>query len=83
VLTISLPHTFQSPSKKIHSPDDIRQFINSDSSKNFLGFIVSLSESIRSHKTSDSFHESTTLKKIVSIIETLIQWTEEIPPAQQ
>ncbi|KAJ6337564.1 hypothetical protein OIU76_007275 [Salix suchowensis] len=83
VLPISLPHTFQSPSKRIHSPDDIRQFISSDSATNFLGFIVSLSESIRSHKLSDSYHESTTLKKIVSIIETLIQWTEEIPPAQQ
>ncbi|KAH8508747.1 hypothetical protein H0E87_010765 [Populus deltoides] len=83
VPTISLPHTFQSPSKKIQSPDDIRRFINSDSSKNFLGFVVALSESIRAHKISDSCHESTTLKNIVSVIESLVHWIEEIPPVQQ
>ncbi|KAJ8772079.1 hypothetical protein K2173_027256 [Erythroxylum novogranatense] len=83
VPTISPPYNFQSPSKKIQSTDDIRRFHESDSCKNFLGFVVALSESIRGHKISDTCLESLTVKSIVSIIETLTQWVDEIPPAQQ
>ncbi|XP_015951690.2 uncharacterized protein LOC107476402, partial [Arachis duranensis] len=77
------PYTFQSPAKRIHSPDDIRRFHESDSGKNFIGFVVALSESIRGHKISDPCPESHTLTAIVSILETLTQWVDEIPPVQQ
>ncbi|GLT44863.1 hypothetical protein SLA2020_187370 [Shorea laevis] len=83
VPTISPPFLFQSPSKKIHSPDDIRRFHESETCKNFLGFVVALSESIRGHKISDPCHESSTTTKIVSILEILIHWIDEIPPVQQ
>ncbi|KDP41406.1 hypothetical protein JCGZ_15813 [Jatropha curcas] len=83
VPTISPPYNFQSPSKKIQYPDDIRHFQASDAGKNFLGFIVSLSESIRGHKISDACHESHTVKTITSVLETLIHWVDEIPPVQQ
>ncbi|KAJ4701361.1 Serine/threonine-protein phosphatase 2A activator [Melia azedarach] len=83
VLTISPPFHFQSPSKRIQSPDDIRHFVDSDSGKNFLGFVVALSESIRGHKVSDPCHESQTISTIISILGELLQWIEEIPPAQQ
>ncbi|KAJ4950252.1 hypothetical protein NE237_027084 [Protea cynaroides] len=80
---VSPPYHFQLPTKKIHSLDDINHFRDSDSCKNFLGFIVALSESIRSHKVSDSCHQSQTLNSIVSVLETLLRWVDEIPPAQQ
>ncbi|KAI3442787.1 Serine/threonine-protein phosphatase 2A activator [Psidium guajava] len=80
---ISPPYQFQVPVKRIQSPDDIRRFHDSDVSKNFLGFVVALSESIRGHKISDSCHESSTVSAIVSILETLTRWIEEIPPVQQ
>ncbi|OVA07941.1 Phosphotyrosyl phosphatase activator [Macleaya cordata] len=80
---VSPPYLFQSPSKRILSPDDIRHFQESDSGKNFLGFIVALSESIRGHKISDPCHQSDTLNSIVSILDTLIRWIDEIPPVQQ
>ncbi|GAV90615.1 PTPA domain-containing protein [Cephalotus follicularis] len=83
VPTISFPHTFQIPCKQIQSPDDISRFHSSASSANFLGFIVSLSESIRSRKISDPCLQSLTVQCIVSILETLIQWIDEIPPLQQ
>ncbi|KAF2291570.1 hypothetical protein GH714_025711 [Hevea brasiliensis] len=68
---------------KIQSLDDIRHFHESDSGKNFLGFVVALSESIRGRKISDPCHESPTVKTILSILQTLMQWIEEIPPVQQ
>ncbi|XP_030946813.1 serine/threonine-protein phosphatase 2A activator [Quercus lobata] len=80
---VSPPYHFQTPAKKIQSPEDLNHFQNSDSGKNFLGFVVALSESIRSHKLSDPCHQSETINSIVSILETLIQWVDEIPPAQQ
>ncbi|KAL5777239.1 hypothetical protein ACOSP7_010165 [Xanthoceras sorbifolium] len=81
--TISPPFHFQIPSKRIQSPNDIRHFIDSDSGKNFLGFVVALSESIRGHKISDAFLQSHTVNTILSIIADLIQWVDEIPPTQQ
>ncbi|KAF8369526.1 hypothetical protein HHK36_032456 [Tetracentron sinense] len=83
VPTLSPPYLFQSPSKQILSHDDIIRFHASDSGKNFLGFVVALSESIRAHKISDHCHQSQTLTSIVSILETLIFWIDEIPPVQQ
>uniref|UniRef100_A0A2N9F9F5 Serine/threonine-protein phosphatase 2A activator n=1 Tax=Fagus sylvatica TaxID=28930 RepID=A0A2N9F9F5_FAGSY len=80
---VSPPYHFQIPTKIIQSPDDLRRFHDSDSCKNFLGFVVALSESIRCHKISDPCHQSETINSIISILETLTQWIEEIPPAQQ
>ncbi|XP_042495103.1 serine/threonine-protein phosphatase 2A activator-like [Macadamia integrifolia] len=83
VPTVSPPYHFQTPVKKIHTPDDIRHFHDSGSGKNFLGFVVALSESIRGHKISDPCHQSQTLNSIVSILETLLRWVDEIPPVDQ
>ncbi|KAM6542230.1 hypothetical protein CsatB_006677 [Cannabis sativa] len=77
------PFQFQTPSKRIQSPEDIRRFHESFSGKNFLGFIVALSESVRGRKISDPVHhQSPITDSIVSILETLIQWVDEIPPTQ-
>ncbi|XP_015885300.2 uncharacterized protein LOC107420767 isoform X2 [Ziziphus jujuba] len=82
VPVVTPPFHFQTPSKRIQSPDDIRHFHDSDSGKNFLGFVVALSESIRGHKISDPCHQSSTIDTLLSILQTLIQWVDEIPPAQ-
>lgn len=81
VSVVSPPYHFQVPSKRIHSPDDIRHFHESDSGRNFLGFIVALSESTRGRKISDPCYQSDTINSIVSILDTLIQWIDDIPPA--
>ncbi|RZC89607.1 hypothetical protein C5167_027147, partial [Papaver somniferum] len=83
VSVISLPHKFKSPSKKIRVQDDMKSFIKSDSANNFIGFIVSLSESIRGKKLSEPCHESETLSSICSVMDTLVSWVDEIPPIQQ
>ncbi|KAE9593137.1 putative peptidylprolyl isomerase [Lupinus albus] len=76
-------YNFITPTKRIRSPDDIHHFHNSDSGKHFLGFIVSLSDSVRGRKISDPCHVSQTVTAIVSILETLTLWVDEIPPVQQ
>ncbi|KVH90309.1 Phosphotyrosyl phosphatase activator, PTPA [Cynara cardunculus var. scolymus] len=83
VPVVSPPYHFQTPTKMIHSDDDIRRFRDSATSKNYLGFVVALSESIRSHKISDPCHMSPVITSIISILQTLIQFVDEIPPLQQ
>ncbi|MCL7041358.1 hypothetical protein MKW94_024476 [Papaver nudicaule] len=58
-------------------------FLKTDTVNNFIGFIVSLSESIRKKKLSDPCHESETLTSICSVLDTLFNWIDEIPPIQQ
>ncbi|KAH0858821.1 hypothetical protein HID58_087082 [Brassica napus] len=43
-------------------------------------FQLSLSESIDGHKIADPCHVSPTVATIVSILETLLRWIDEIPP---
>ncbi|XP_057963381.1 uncharacterized protein LOC131154558 isoform X2 [Malania oleifera] len=80
---VSPPYHFQVPCKQIHSQDDIRRFHASPAATNFLGFVVALSESIRGRKISDPCIESPILRSIISVLETLIQWIDDIPPVDQ
>nr|XP_007132534.1 hypothetical protein PHAVU_011G102600g [Phaseolus vulgaris]ESW04528.1 hypothetical protein PHAVU_011G102600g [Phaseolus vulgaris] len=77
------PHDFHTPTKRIHSPDDIRHFHDSFSGKNFLGFVVALSESFRGRKISDQCHQSPTTLAVLSILETLTLFADETPPVAQ
>lgn len=45
--------------------------------------MVSLSESIKSRKLSDPCHVSSTVEVIISILQTLSDYVDEIPPAPQ
>ncbi|KAL6566260.1 hypothetical protein OROGR_001875 [Orobanche gracilis] len=78
---IALPHEFAVPSKKIYSPDDVAQFHASPSFRNFLGFVVSLSESVKSRKLSDPCHVSPAVETLVTILQKLVDFVDEIPPA--
>ncbi|KAG5118771.1 hypothetical protein AAZX31_12G083700 [Glycine max] len=77
------PHHFQLPTKRIHSPDDISRFHSSDSGKNFLGFVVALSESIRAKKISDPCHISPATTSLLSILQTLTLIADQTPPVPQ
>ncbi|XP_015164743.1 serine/threonine-protein phosphatase 2A activator isoform X2 [Solanum tuberosum] len=81
VVPLTPPYHFQTPVKKIHNQNDIVQFQSSPTCQNFLGFVVLLSESIRSHKLSDPCHESPVVLAIVSVLETLSVYVDEIPLA--
>ncbi|XP_031492948.1 uncharacterized protein LOC116259337 isoform X2 [Nymphaea colorata] len=83
VPALSAPFQFRPPAKRIQSPDDIRRFHDSDSGKNFLGFVVALSESMRGHKISDPCRDSPVVRVIVEILDSMIGWVDEFPPVQQ
>nr|XP_010937403.2 LOW QUALITY PROTEIN: serine/threonine-protein phosphatase 2A activator-like [Elaeis guineensis] len=76
----SPPYHFETPSKRISSPDDIRRFHSSDSGRHFLGFVAALSHSVRGRKLSDPVPHSQTLTSLLSLLQTLTSWIDEIPP---
>ncbi|KAL2939047.1 Serine/threonine-protein phosphatase 2A activator [Bienertia sinuspersici] len=81
---LSPPFHFFPPVKRITSPSDASHFVNSFSGTHFLGFVAFLSHSIRGCKISDPCPPlSPTLSQIVSILDALISWVDEIPPAPQ
>ncbi|KAL3635816.1 hypothetical protein CASFOL_020363 [Castilleja foliolosa] len=78
---ISPPHQFTVPTKRIRSQDDVARFQSSPSFRNFIGFVVSLSESVKSRKLSDPCHVSPASETLVSILRKLVNYVDEIPPA--
>ncbi|KAG0503763.1 hypothetical protein HPP92_003835 [Vanilla planifolia] len=75
------PYQFVVPSKRISSPDDIQRFHASQGGRYFMGFIAALSYSVRGRKISDPVVPlSPTISSLLSLIETLEKWIEEIPP---
>ncbi|KAK4795698.1 hypothetical protein SAY86_028024 [Trapa natans] len=83
VILVSPPYDFHVPTKRIHSPEDIKRFHSSESGNNFLGFVAAPSESNGGRKISDTYHQSAAVNSILSILETLVRWVDEIPPAPQ
>ncbi|KAL7110984.1 hypothetical protein ACP275_05G060200 [Erythranthe tilingii] len=80
---ITLPHQFTTPCKRIRSQDDVARFHFSPSFRNFLGFVVSCSESMKSRKISYPCHMSPAAETLLSILQKLVDYVDEIPPAPQ
>ncbi|KAL5992518.1 hypothetical protein ACLOJK_013437 [Asimina triloba] len=83
VPTISLPHSFLRPSKQIQSPSDAARFLSSSSGSNFLSFIASLSSAVRGCKISDPTHLSSFVSSLFSLLQSLSDAVDDIPPFHQ
>ncbi|KAI5678460.1 hypothetical protein M9H77_09410 [Catharanthus roseus] len=83
VVPLRPPYQFRTPGPRIFNQEDIERFHSSSTCANFLGFIVSLSESIKSHKLSDPCHVSAAVSTIIHVLEKLNSFVDEIPPATQ
>ncbi|PKA60522.1 hypothetical protein AXF42_Ash017928 [Apostasia shenzhenica] len=75
------PFRFEVPTKRISSVDDIQRFHSSAAGRHFLGFVAALSHSVRGRKISDLVPPlSPSLSCLLSFLETLTKWIDEIPP---
>lgn len=83
VVPLRPPYQFRTPGPRIFNQEDVEHFHSSSTCANFLGFIVSLSESIKSHKLSDPCHVSPAVSTIIHVLEKLNSFVDEIPPATQ
>lgn len=75
--------TFKEPVREVKSPMLMGQWMASEAYKDLLGFIMTVAESVRGKKTTDSCHVSETTEKLLHLLETLESWVDEIPPIEQ
>ncbi|KAH7652822.1 serine/threonine-protein phosphatase 2A activator protein [Dioscorea alata] len=77
---LSFPHSFEAPSKKIASPDDIAHFHSIPAGRHFLGFVSALSHCSRGLKISDPVPISATISSLLSLLQALSSWLPLFPP---
>lgn len=77
------PTRLRPAKKRVHSLDDLKKFLESNSAKEFMGFILSLGEAVKGVKLSDEVYTSETVLRILDLLTTLSNWIDEIPPLPQ
>ena len=78
-----MAHTFIQPKREILSPMDMPKWTKSKAYRDYLGFIITLNESVKGRKISDSCEVSTTCQSLVGMLDELESWVDEIPPCEQ
>lgn len=59
------------------------RFLQSDTIKSFVGFIMAANEAVRGVKDTAACHIGPALQSLIKTLDTLSAWVDEIPPAQQ
>lgn len=76
-------HSFVEPERFILQQTDLPKWLKSQAYRDFIGFIVTLNESIKGKSMTQEFPVSEAVSKISSIIAKLDAWVDEIPPIDQ
>ena len=68
------------PRKRIISPDSLQIFLDSESHKDIVGFIEALNAACTDVKLTDACFESPVTRSLLSILQSVVKYTEETPP---
>ena len=74
---------FKPAEKRITSKADLQRFLKSSALKDFMGFILALNEAAQGQPLSAKTAASAAIDSMVTILDTLDSWVDEIPPAKQ
>ncbi|XP_038981141.1 uncharacterized protein LOC103719078 [Phoenix dactylifera] len=75
---VTPPYHFETPTKRISSPDDIRRFHSSAAGRHFPGFVAALSHSVRGRKISDPVPPlPQTVTSLLSLLQALTSWIDD------
>lgn len=74
---------FRPAEKRITNRADLQSFLKSSALKDFMGFILALNEAAQGQPVSAQTTASAAIDSMVSILDTLNDWVDEIPPAKQ
>ncbi|XP_066159195.1 serine/threonine-protein phosphatase 2A activator-like [Euwallacea fornicatus] len=81
---ITEDHAFITPAKLVKTMDDMQKWEKSEAYFEYLGFLFAINDSIKAvSNTKGSEKASLNINKFVSMLDTLSQWVDEIPPVQQ
>lgn len=74
---------FRPAERRITSNADLQKFLKSQALKDFMGFILALNEAAQGQPVSAQTSASAAIDSLVSMLDTLNTWVDEIPPAKQ
>jgi serine/threonine-protein phosphatase 2A activator len=60
-----------------------RRFLQSQTVREFVGFICAMDEAVRGARVSDPCHVSAPVQAVLAALRQLSAWADEIPPARQ
>ncbi|CAD5124277.1 DgyrCDS12569 [Dimorphilus gyrociliatus] len=77
-------HNFKKPTKQITSIDDIKHvWEKSVAYRDLLGFIRVINEAVKNKKMSEEYYKSENIEKLLTLLDTLSVWIDEVPPIEQ
>jgi serine/threonine-protein phosphatase 2A activator len=72
--------TFHLPQKEIHTKSDFVKWQSSKAKQLLLSFVSQMAESVKGKKNTTECPKTEIISNLVSVIETIEIWFEEIPP---
>lgn len=74
---------FRAAERRVTSKSDLQKFLKSQALKDFMSFILALNEAVQGQPISAQREASAAVESMLSILDTLSSWVDEIPPAKQ
>ncbi|KAI9203882.1 uncharacterized protein BJ171DRAFT_508551 [Polychytrium aggregatum] len=81
-VTLDSNHTFEVPTKRIHTTEDVAVWLKSEACARFVEFVQVLNVHVKNKKISDPCAESKAVSDLVGLLTTLSIWVDEIPPLE-
>ncbi|KAE8582942.1 hypothetical protein XENTR_v10020390 [Xenopus tropicalis] len=76
-------HTFIVPKKEINMVPDMMKWKRSQAYTDYMGFVLALNEGVKGKKLTDDYKVSEVIHKLMSLLDTLNRWIDEMPPVDQ
>lgn len=74
---------FVIPRKEINMVTDMAKWKTSQAYSDYMGFVLTLNESVKSKKLNCEYEISETVEKLLGLLDTLNRWIDETPPVDQ
>ncbi|XP_060697140.1 serine/threonine-protein phosphatase 2A activator isoform X3 [Hemiscyllium ocellatum] len=76
-------HNFVEPKKEINMFPDMSKWKRSKAYTDYVGFILTLNESVKGKKLTCEYKTSAPVEKLIVLLNTLDKWIDETPPVNQ
>ncbi|KAM4634517.1 serine/threonine-protein phosphatase 2A activator [Polymixia lowei] len=74
---------FMVPKKEISVVPDMGKWKRSQAYADYMGFVLTLNESVKGKKLTCEYKVSETIEKLLDLLDTLDRWIDETPPVDQ
>jgi len=80
---MSMVTEFREPQREIKTLQSLAKWTRSEAYKDILGLILSVNEVVKSKSLSEPCERSSSINKLVDLLDTVASWTEVFPPCEQ